>query len=40
MKVLSQFGPCYSLLLFAVVAAAAAVAVVVVEVCTFHKHQY
>jgi len=40
MKVLSQFGPCYSLLLFAVVAAAAVVAVVVVEVCTFHKHQY
>jgi len=41
MKVLSQFGPCYSLLLFAVVAVVAAVvAVVVVEVCTFHKHQY
>ena len=41
MKVLSQFGPYYSLLQFVVVAAVAAAAVVaVVEVCTLHTPQY
>ena len=40
MKVLSQFGPYYSLLQFVVVAAVAAAVVAVVGVCTLHTPQY
>ena len=40
MKVLSQFGPYYSLLQFVVAAAVVAAVVAAVEVCTLHTPQY